>query len=123
MKKLAIDWTKVLNGDYFTAIINGEKTFGQIRRNDVIYFCQNVADGDTVNPKFGFNFSWSLDECVTNVAISPKKTLAYEKLELKESQKIMVGDYNVSINKGYIMVGCTRVNNDLVERIAKLLKK
>lgn len=124
-KKNVIDWKKVKSGDYFTAIISGQKSIGKIqKKGDKIYLCQDNRDGENCDNKFGFRYSWTIGNGTNHIEFEFEnlKTSKTKPTGYKEPKYIMIGEYEVTIKKGYIMVGCTHVNNDLIRSIVKKLK-
>lgn len=119
MKKKKIDWDKVKVGTWFTADIVKSKTIGKIQKEGgVIYFCNNnsEADGDSCDNRLGFEYSWQLDDAVKNIKLLKAKPKGFIFKPI-----VQVGSYNCTFYKGYVMVGCTKVPNGLVKRIAKKL--
>jgi hypothetical protein len=107
-----IDWSKVPNGTYMTAKINGMLRKGAIFKQDTkMWFCQNGNDGDSAPHKLGFKHSWKFDQNengshgdVTDIKFPPKP--ANVKILLSPPTTIRLGFYNAKINKDSIEVGC-----------------
>lgn len=130
IKKQEIDWKKVKQGTWFSALIHGTKCIGRIQKEDGdIYLCQNEKQGSPARNKRGFKYSWIIGKgnlldiettYVTNLKLLAEKPKTFEFKPVK--QPTIVGGYELRIEKGYIMVGCTKVTNAEVRRICSKLK-
>ncbi len=118
--------SKVKTGTWFTATIAGTKVTGKVIQgmhgpDPKTFLCQDTEEGfkpnggDTLN----FRYSWAFDKDVKNLRILKKKPKG---VPPKPPLPLKIDDYFVTINKGHILVGCTEVSNELVRKIAKLLK-
>lgn len=130
MKK-TIDWSTVSSGTYFSAQIEGTKVIGKIQKvRKLIYLCQNMKNGEHCRNKHGFSCSWTIGDGsdINRFDVQHLKLHDKEPTELKKSLKksvlhLVIDGHYIKIHKGYIKVGCTRVENEMVERIYKSLKK
>lgn len=92
------------HGGKFTGIINDVKCTGAISFQDgTVYFCTNVMNlnGEETDQKFGFKYSWVLDECVEEIT----------KVDFKYTEKKpkSIHGYSYVINKGILKIGCGAV--------------
>ena len=110
-------------GTWFTATINGTDVVGKVQKEDgAFYLCQNKEDGTECSNTLGFKYSWRVDKGtlealeyndVCNLVILKEKP-DYFKFE----PIFKIGLYAVTFNKGYIMVGCTKVTNAMIKKVA-----
>lgn len=84
------------SGKEFTGIINGEKCSGRISiYNGEIYLCTNNADGLTIPKKYGYIYSWRLDDAVSSVVVDGVEMFKRDNL------KTTYQNANVKIGKTY----------------------
>ncbi len=121
------NWDLITTGTKFKGTIGGSECEGRILiEGNKAYFCQNVISGDQGSSTLGYEYSWvvyidsphAYDEIyITSLELDP---------EFKYDGPVTfpVGNYTCKVHVGYIQVGCTKVDNDLVREIAsKLIDK
>ena len=118
-----IDWSKVPNGTYMTAKIEGKLCKGAIYKEDTnMWFCQNSKDGDEAPYKLGFKYSWNFSQTpdgthssgVTDIKFPPKP--ARVNIEPIPAM-VRVGTYNARVSKNSITVGCQTITRAQVKAV------
>lgn len=63
---------KVNDGDEFTGVIMAVNCSGRIHKNGGVWFCTNnpMLDGNKSPVKFGFKYSWLLDDNVKSIIVN-----------------------------------------------------
>lgn len=115
-------------GMRFTATINQKKVTGKIfvrKDSGEIFFCQNKADGSDAPNKLGYKYSWvtANGHNLVHGEILGLKLYNAPKGYVAPKEPLRVGSHEVRFSRGYIQVGCTRVENKKVLEIAEMLKK
>lgn len=115
----------VIPGTWFRALLQGDKVVGQIQVEDgVVFLCQADHAGSQAENKLGWPFSWNIDDGSSPdgydvrdfelLAAKPEGYIKPVSFQLNE-------DYPVIIWPGYIMVGCQRIENAVVQKVAENL--
>lgn len=75
----------------------------------------HMDEDDRTPPFMENNEGYSLSEVVLHETITP------DIQKILDGAPVQVGEYSVLFGKGYIRYGCTRIENDLVKKIASKL--
>jgi hypothetical protein len=112
----------VFHGNDCIAVINGETVEGKIsiekikykdvyrkiNGDDVLYICQNSFKGNPANDKLGYEYSWSLDECVTSIIVNGKEITTPGYNTIYQGSSVKIGNEYTSeliLNDGEIDIG------------------
>lgn len=110
-------------GTWFTATVNGTNVVGKIQKeNGDFYLCQNKEEGTICSDTLGFNYSWivgngglqTLKENGVDSLVLHKKKPDYYKFE----PVVKINEYIVTFYSTHIMVGCTKVTNAMIKKVA-----
>jgi len=105
-----MDYTlkEIDHGQKFKANISGYFVEGKISKNKFgsIYFCTNndKLDGDYTPDKFGYKYSWALDEEVNSL-----KVLIKNKYVQVKANQYTIFKHKFKINKDVFTFGCGAV--------------
>lgn len=127
----AIDWSKVPNGTYMTAKIEGRLAKGVLYKgtDGNMWICQNTRKGNTAPFKFGFKYSWSFRQCsdgvqhtsdVSDIQFPPKP--ASLKIPAVPVQ-LKVGTYKALVTKDSVTVGCQTISKAQVKAVWDAMNK
>jgi hypothetical protein len=124
-----IDWSKVPNGTYMTAKIEGKLCKGAIYKEGTnMWFCQNSKDGDGAPYNLGFKYSWIFRQTpdgthssgVTDIKFPPKPA----RVNIEPLPAIIkVGTYNAVVGKNSITVGCQTITRAQVKAVWDAMNK
>lgn len=118
---------KVPVGSVIFGTIRGEYFQGRLQKvGNEFFICQDIKDGDACKNKFGFLYSYSIrngsqnsliqeEVVITNVILDPEFKYPNPPKPLKIDGNIVV------FKKGYVVVGCTEIENDIVRKIYEQL--
>ena len=124
-----IDWSKVPDGTYMTAKINGVLHKGVILKDgSSLYFCQNTKSGNNGTHKFGFKYSWNFHQNSDGTHTDEVKDIQFppKPARLKivmPPPTIKVGDYEAKIFKDKIEVGCQTISKAQVKAVWTAMNK
>lgn len=135
---MVIDWSKVPNGTYMTAEINGMPREGIVWNNpskpdEPKYFCQSKNDGADAPFKFGFRFSWQFSQNdnglhgdVTNIQFPPKP----EDLVIPQAPPFPIevvvgnGSYGAKVmSEDKLIVGCQIITKEQILNVLAEMEK
>jgi len=126
-----INWSKVPNGTYMTAKIEGKLVKGVLYKGKGghMWICQDVRNGNTAPFKFGFKYSWSFSQCsngldhtssVSDIKFPPKPaTLKIPAVPVL----IKVGTYDALVSKDLVQVGCQTISKAQVKAVWDAMNK
>lgn len=122
-----IDWSKVPSGTYFKGKYYGKPMMGRIKKqNNAIYLIQN-CEGNRKNI-----FKMKFEKYLCNVKDLIHNEGTIKDIQLLSKRPDNFGDIEIEIMqiagrqalvfKGYIAVGCQRIENSKIRELVKMLK-
>jgi hypothetical protein len=114
-------------GRMFTATISANACSGKIQvENNMVYLCQDFADGVECMDRLGYNFSWYVGQGteenlnrnnVMNFVLTDIKTLEYLIFPSEEKTIVVVSDPDYGGAHRYSMTNSTGFNNGKAEYV------
>ncbi len=125
-----INWRNIPSGSKCSFHYGTKTGTGRICKfENNVFICQDIANHNTIPNSLGYKYAsyMSSASCVYGVAsyngLIVTKIVSPEK-DYKLPEILMIGEYAVSIYPGYITVGCKKITNEKVLKIAdSLIKK
>lgn len=95
--------------DFFEALICDHPTHGRISiTGNCIHFCQNRHNGDRINNRLGYRFSWLKDHAVKNIKILSRAEYLKKYKHIPELP-VEILSYSTKISGNKVIFGCGAV--------------
>lgn len=120
MRKLEKKLEKAPSGAYFIGTILSIFVGGRIcKENNNIYFCTNCSElsGDDCRNKYGYKYSWRLDNYVEDDI-----KIVKGKNDLPKEKEIEIASYKATVSSKQVIVGCQIVTFEQVRNLLNVLK-
>jgi len=130
----AIDWSKVPNGTYMTADVDGISCEGVVWNDGgrEKFFCQNRKDGSRAPFLFGFSGSWSFSQKsdgthgdITNIQFPPKPEDLVLPVVPPTPISVTVGDGGYTaqvVSENVLTVGCQTITKEQIVNVLAVME-